>query len=69
MGARRRETAAEADAALARIVAASEVAKGGGLGFAYHNHDFEFRELDDGSDLWSRITAAGRRRTSRTSAG
>src|SRR5262245_13048224 len=35
------ETAAEADATLERIVAASEVAKGGGLGFAYHNHDFE----------------------------
>jgi sugar phosphate isomerase/epimerase len=53
------ETAAEADATVARIVAASEVAKGGGLGFAYHNHDFEFRTLDDGTDLWSRITAAG----------
>jgi sugar phosphate isomerase/epimerase len=53
------ETAAEADAILARIVAASEVATGAGLGFAYHNHDFEFRTLDDGSDLWSRITAAG----------
>ena len=52
------ETAAAADATLARIVAASEVATGGGLGFAYHNHDFEFRTLDDGSDLWSRITAA-----------
>jgi sugar phosphate isomerase/epimerase len=53
------ETAAEADAALERIVAAAEVAKGGGFGFAYHNHDFEFRALDDGTDLWSRITAAG----------
>jgi sugar phosphate isomerase/epimerase len=53
------ETAAEADATLARIVAASEVATGAGLGFAYHNHDFEFRALDDGSDLWGRITAAG----------
>jgi sugar phosphate isomerase/epimerase len=53
------ETAEEADATLARIVAASEVASGAGLGFAYHNHDFEFRALDDGSDLWSRITAAG----------
>jgi sugar phosphate isomerase/epimerase len=53
------ETAAEADATVARIVAASEVATGAGLGFAYHNHDFEFRTLDDGSDLWSRITAAG----------
>ena len=53
------ETAEDADATLARIVAASEIAKGGGFGFAYHNHDFEFHELDDGSDLWSRITAAG----------
>ena len=53
------ETAAEADAALERILAASEVAKGGGFGFAYHNHDFEFRTLDDGTDLWSRITGAG----------
>jgi sugar phosphate isomerase/epimerase len=53
------ETAAEADAVLERIVAASQVAKAAGLGFAYHNHDFEFRTLDDGTDLWSRITAAG----------
>lgn len=53
------ETAAEADEIVERIVAASEVATGAGLGFAYHNHDFEFRELDDGSDLWSRIGAAG----------
>ena len=53
------ETAEAADATVARIVAAWEVAKGGGLGFAYHNHDFEFRTLDDGSDLWGRITAAG----------
>jgi len=52
-------TAAAADETVARIVAASEVATGGGLGFAYHNHDFEFRELDDGTDLWSRIAAAG----------
>jgi sugar phosphate isomerase/epimerase len=53
------ETAAEADAMVARIVAISEVVTGGGLGFAYHNHDFEFRTLDDGSDLWGRIAAAG----------
>jgi sugar phosphate isomerase/epimerase len=52
-------TAAEADAALERIVAASEVATGGGFGFAYHNHDFEFRPLDGGEDFWSRLTAAG----------
>jgi sugar phosphate isomerase/epimerase len=53
------ETAAEADAALARVVAASELATGAGLGFAYHNHDFEFRPLDDGSDFWSRIVDSG----------
>jgi len=53
------ETAAAADETVARIVAASEVATGAGLGFAYHNHDFEFRVLDDGTDLWSRIAAAG----------
>jgi len=52
------ETAAEADATVERIVAAADVAKGGGFGFAYHNHDFEFRTLDDGTDLWSRIVAA-----------
>ena len=52
-------TAEEADATVARIVAASKVAAEAGLGFAYHNHDFEFRALDDGSDLWGRIVAAG----------
>jgi sugar phosphate isomerase/epimerase len=52
------QTAAEADATVERIEAAAEVAKRGGFGFAYHNHDFEFRELDDGTDLWSRILAA-----------
>jgi sugar phosphate isomerase/epimerase len=53
------ETAAEADAVVARIVAAWEAATEAGLGFAYHNHDFEFWVLDDGSDLWSRLGAAG----------
>ena len=43
----------------ARIAGASEVATGAGLGFAYHNHDFEFRVLEDGSDLWGRIAASG----------
>ena len=52
------ETAAEADAIMERIVAVSELVTGGGLAFAYHNHDFEFRALDDGTDLWSRLTAA-----------
>jgi sugar phosphate isomerase/epimerase len=51
-------TAAEADAVIARISRAREVAESAGLTFAYHNHDFEFRTLDDGTDLWSRITAA-----------
>jgi sugar phosphate isomerase/epimerase len=51
-------TAAEADAMVERIVAVSELVTGGGYGFAYHNHDFEFRELDDGTDLWSRLMAA-----------
>jgi sugar phosphate isomerase/epimerase len=53
------ETAGAADATVERIVAASEVVTGAGLGFAYHNHDFEFWVLDDGTDLWSRIGAAG----------
>jgi sugar phosphate isomerase/epimerase len=53
------ETAAEADEIVERIVAVSQLVTGAGLGFAYHNHDFEFRTLDDGSDLWSRIGAAG----------
>jgi sugar phosphate isomerase/epimerase len=53
------ESAAAADATIERILAASEVASGAELGFAYHNHDFEFRALDDGSDLWSRLAAAG----------
>lgn len=52
-------TGEEADAIVARIVAASEVAADAGLRFAYHNHDFEFRALADGGDLWSRIVAAG----------
>jgi sugar phosphate isomerase/epimerase len=51
-------TASDADATVERIVAAWEVAKGAELGFAYHNHDFEFRVYDDGTDLWSRIAAA-----------
>jgi sugar phosphate isomerase/epimerase len=51
------ETAEQADALVPRMVAASEVAAGAGLGFAYHNHDFEFRALEGGGDLWSRIVA------------
>jgi sugar phosphate isomerase/epimerase len=51
--------AAEADLLVARIAAAAFVARDADLGFAYHNHDFEFRPLDDGTDLWSRLTEAG----------
>ncbi len=53
------ETGAAAGEAVERIVAAWEVANGADLGFAYHNHDFELRALDDGSDMWSRLAAAG----------
>jgi sugar phosphate isomerase/epimerase len=52
-------TAEEADATLARVRAASDIVTGAGLSFAYHNHDFEFRTLDDGSDFWSRIMDSG----------
>jgi sugar phosphate isomerase/epimerase len=52
-------TAGEAEEAVARVVAAAAVAGRGGLGYAYHNHDFEFRPLDGGGDFWSRLTAAG----------
>jgi sugar phosphate isomerase/epimerase len=47
------ETAEEADATVERIVAASELAAEAELGFAYHNHDFEFR-----TGLWDRLVAA-----------
>jgi sugar phosphate isomerase/epimerase len=53
------ETAAEADALVERIVAVKDAITAGGLDFAYHNHDFEFRALDDGTDFWSRLKAAG----------
>jgi sugar phosphate isomerase/epimerase len=52
-------TAAEADTAIVRLRAAAEVAREAGLRFAYHNHDFEFRELDDGADFWSRLVPEG----------
>ena len=52
------ETAADADAIVERILAVSELVTRGGLAFAYHNHDFEFRPLDDGTDLWGRLMAA-----------
>jgi sugar phosphate isomerase/epimerase len=53
------ETAAAAEATVAQLVGLSEIVTGAGLDFAYHNHDFEFRVLDDGSTLWDRIAAAG----------
>jgi sugar phosphate isomerase/epimerase len=53
------ESGAAAEATVAQLVELSELVTGAGLGFAYHNHDFEFRVLDDGSDLWGRIAAAG----------
>jgi sugar phosphate isomerase/epimerase len=53
------ETAAEADAVVERISKARQVAENADLTFAYHNHDFEFRPLDDGTDLWTRLKAAG----------
>jgi sugar phosphate isomerase/epimerase len=52
-------SAAEADAAVARVIGAREISRDAGLGFAYHNHDFEFRPLNGGGDFWSRILAAG----------
>jgi sugar phosphate isomerase/epimerase len=53
------EGAAAADELVARIAAAGAAVEGAGLGFAYHNHDFEFSPLDGGDDLWSRLVAAG----------
>jgi sugar phosphate isomerase/epimerase len=53
------DSAAEADALVARIVAAGAATRAAGFGFAYHNHAFEFRPLDGGGDFWSRIAAAG----------
>jgi sugar phosphate isomerase/epimerase len=52
--------AAAADMLIARMEAVAEIAGRGGLRTAYHNHDFEFLALDDGTDLWRRITAEGR---------
>jgi sugar phosphate isomerase/epimerase len=52
-------SAAEAAEQVDRLRAAAAVAERGGLRFAYHNHDFEFRELDDGADFWSRLLPEG----------
>ena len=47
------DAAEDVDATVERIVAASEVAAEAELGFAYHNHDFEFR-----TGMWDRLVAA-----------
>jgi sugar phosphate isomerase/epimerase len=47
------ESAQDVGATVERIVAASELAAEAELGFAYHNHDFEFR-----TGLWDRLVAA-----------
>jgi sugar phosphate isomerase/epimerase len=52
------ETGTAAEATVAQLIELAELVTGAGLGFAYHNHDFEFRVLDDGSTLWERIGAA-----------
>jgi sugar phosphate isomerase/epimerase len=53
------ETAAQAAEQIERLRGAAAIAERGGLAFAYHNHDFEFRELDDGADFWSRLLPEG----------
>jgi sugar phosphate isomerase/epimerase len=53
------DTGAAADALVARLVSVDAAVRAAGLGFAYHNHDFEFAPLDGGDDLWSRLVAAG----------
>jgi sugar phosphate isomerase/epimerase len=50
-------SAKDADDLVARLTRAAHEITGAGFGFAYHNHDFEFRPLDGGGDLWSRIAA------------
>jgi sugar phosphate isomerase/epimerase len=44
--------AVTAEQTVERLVAAGERVRAAGLGFAYHNHDFEFRPID-GTTLWS----------------
>ena len=48
------EPEADVDAIVERVVAAARIADEAELGFAYHNHDFEFR-----TGLWDRLLAAG----------
>jgi sugar phosphate isomerase/epimerase len=47
------ENASAADELVARIVAAGEKTRAAGWPFGYHNHAFEFGEVD----LWSRLVA------------
>ena len=49
------ENDSEADKLVGRIVAAGARVRDAGLRFGYHNHAFEFGEVD----LWSRIVASG----------
>jgi sugar phosphate isomerase/epimerase len=51
------ETAEEADTTVERIVAASKLAADAGLGFAYHNHDFEFTVKDGDQSLFDILIA------------
>src|SRR5262245_13182338 len=48
------EPTEDVDAIVERVVAAARIAEEAELGFAYHNHDFEFR-----TGLWDRLVAAG----------
>ncbi|MCB9846330.1 MAG: sugar phosphate isomerase/epimerase [Phycisphaeraceae bacterium] len=48
-------TASERDAMALRIARAAERAHNAGVGFAYHNHDFDVRAIDDGPSLLERL--------------
>ena len=52
-------TAADADAAVERILAASERATQAGLRLGFHNHDGELAVLEDGRTLLDRLIAEG----------
>jgi sugar phosphate isomerase/epimerase len=49
------ENASDADAMVARIVAAGERLQAAGLRYGYHNHAFEFGP----ADLWGKLVASG----------
>jgi sugar phosphate isomerase/epimerase len=51
-------TRTAADALAARLAAARIRAEEAGFGFAYHNHDFEFVRLEDGSQLMDVLLTA-----------